>query len=177
MEFLSEKSIWVYLFIFFGKNIEVAVTTLRIVLINRGERLKGSIVAFFDVLLWLFITGTVLQGFKDDLWRTAVFALGFVTGNYLGSWLEAKLAFGLCSIQVIVPKSEQSQKLADILRDNAYAVTVVAGQGKDRVRDLLLLHLRRKRIPNAIHIINDHMPDSMVTVQDTRVIRGGYIKK
>jgi len=68
-EFLKAPSVWLYLFVFFGKILEVAVSTVRIVLINRGERLKGSITGFFEVSLWLIVTGTVLAGFQEDLLR------------------------------------------------------------------------------------------------------------
>ena len=144
MDFLSQPSIWVYLFIFFGKVIEVSVSTVRIVLINRGERMKGSIIAFFEVSLWLLITGTVLVGFKEDIIRCFVFALAFAIGNYIGSWLEGRLAFGLCSIQVIVSKDDVAQDLAKDLRSNDFAVTVLEGEGKSGKRELLVLHLKRK---------------------------------
>jgi len=177
MEFLSTPSIWVYLLIFAGKNIEVTFATVRMVLINRGEKLKGSVVAFFEVLLWLTVTGTVLVGFREDLVRALVFALAFASGNYLGSWLESKLAFGLCSIQVITPKSKKASELTKILRDNEFAVTVLDGEGKERKRSIMLLHLKRKRIPNAVSIIKDNLSNAMITINDTKVIRGGYIKK
>ena len=95
MDFLAESSIWIYLFIFFGKILEVAVSTVRLVLINRGERVKGSILAFFDILLWVLITGTVLVGFQKDWIRLLIFAAAFAIGNYLGSWIEDKLAPGM----------------------------------------------------------------------------------
>ena len=40
-DFLTGDSVWVYLMIFFGKILEVTVSTLRLVMINRGERLQG----------------------------------------------------------------------------------------------------------------------------------------
>jgi len=42
---------------------------------------------------------------------------------------------------------------------------------------LLLLHLKRKRIPNAVRLVNDNHDGAMITVQDTRVVRGGFIKR
>ncbi len=177
MDFFSSDSPWVYLAIFVGKNIEVTFATLRIVLINRGERLKGSFVAFFEVLLWLLVTGSVLVGL-DDWKRILVFALAFATGNYLGSWLEAKLAFGLCSIQVIAPKNEASAALVETLRDQDFAVTVVDGEGKLNKRSVMLLHLKRRRIQEAVGLIKaSNINNLMITINDTKVIRGGYIKK
>ncbi len=177
MKLYTEGSILIYLIIFFGKILEVTVSTVRIVLINRGERVKGSLIAFVEVLLWLFITGTVLTGFKEDLLRVLVFAIAFACGNYLGSWMEDKLAFGLCSVQVIVPDGEESQKLASGLRANDFAVTQISGKGKDGERELMMLHIKRKRIPQAVSIIKDSLANAVIVVNDAKVIYGGFIKK
>lgn len=174
---LAHPSVWVYLFVFFGKIIEVTVATVRVVLINRGERLMGSITAFFEISLWLIVTGTVLVGFEKDLLRCLVFALAFACGNYLGSWLEAKLAFGLGSIQVIVPDNDGTSQLIEELRENDFAVTVMEGEGKDGKREILILHLKRKRIPAALKVVKQRLGDAVITVNDVRVINGGYIKK
>lgn len=177
MEFLKTPSIWLYLFIFFGKIIEVSVSTVRIVLINRGERLKGAIAGFFEISLWIVVTGTVLVGFQEDLIRCVIFAIAFAIGNYVGSWLESKLAFGLSSIQVIISKDDSADSLVQELRDNGFGVTVTEGEGKAGKREILLLHLKRKRIPAAISLIKAKLKDAVITVNDVRVVNGGFIKK
>lgn len=177
MGFLSQPSVWLYLFIFFGKIAEVAVATVRLVLINRGERLKGSITGFFEVSLWLLVTGTVLVGFQSDIFRCFVFALAFSLGNYVGSWIESKLAFGLCSIQVIVPSADNTGALISELRENGFGVTMMEGEGKNGRREILLLHMKRKRIPAAISSVKKFLHDAVITVNDIRVINGGFIRK
>lgn len=176
MEFFTE-GIGIYFLIFFGKILEVTVSTVRVVLINRGEKEKGSFLAFFEIVLWLVITGTVLTGFQEDIMRAFVFALAFAIGNYLGSWLESKLAFGLCSIQVIVPDGDASHELVSLLRENGYAVTIIRGKGKDGDRDLMVLHLLRKRIPKAITLIKSYLDNAVIIVNDVKTLHGGYIKK
>mgnify|MGYP000032395888 FL=1 len=177
MDFLTGSSFGLYVFIFFGKIIEVAVATVRMVLINRGERLQGSILALADILLWLLITGTVLTGFQEDIWKVVVFTVAFAVGNYIGSWLEGKLAFGLSSIQVIVPHEEDIQCLLESLWAHNFAVTVIEGEGRRGKRKILLIHLKRKRISNAVRLVQDKMENCVITVNDVKVIRGGYIKK
>jgi uncharacterized protein YebE (UPF0316 family) len=176
-EFLTTPNVWLYVFVFFGKILEVAVSTVRIVLINRGERLKGSIAGFFEISLWLFVTGTVLVGFQKDLLRCLIFAVAFALGNYIGSWVESKLAFGLCSIQVIVNKDETSDELVKALRDKGFAVTLMEGEGKAGKREILLLHLKRKSIPAAMAMIKGRLDNAVITVNDIRTINGGFIKK
>ena len=119
----------------------------------------------------------MLVGFQEDLFKCVVFAAAFAIGNYFGSWLEEKLAFGLCSIQVIVPESEESQALVTVLRENNFGVTSIKGKGKDGERELLILHIKRKRIKYAVDIINKNLNHALVVVNDAKVIRGGYIKK
>lgn len=177
MDFLDNLGIWIYFIIFFGKILEVTVSTIRMVLINRGERVKGTMVAFFDSVLWLLITGTVLDGFQDDPMRMVVFALAFAVGNYMGSWFEDKLAFGLSSVQVIVPEGPQSVELADFLRKDNFAVTVVKGTGRNGNRDILMLHLKRKRIAEAVTLVNTMLPGAVVVVNDSKIISGGYISR
>ena len=177
MDFLNNLGIWIYFIIFFGKILEVTVSTIRMVLINRGERVKGTMVAFFDSALWLLITGTVLDGFQDDPMRMVVFALAFAVGNYMGSWFEDKLAFGLSSVQVIVPEGPQSVELADSLRKDNFAVTVVKGTGRNGNRDILMLHLKRKRIAEAVTLVNTMLPGAVVVVNDSKIISGGYISR
>ena len=177
MEFLQGSSIWIYLFIFFGKILEVAVSTIRLVLINRGERIKGSMIAVLEMLLWLFITGTVLTGFQKDITKVIIFALAFAVGNYVGSWMEDKLAFGLCSIQVIVPECSGSQELECKLRENSFAVTTVKGKGKDGQRDIMFLHIKRKRILQAVEIIKSNLENAVIVVNDSKIIHGGFLRK
>ncbi len=177
MDFLQTGGIWIYFFIFFGKIIEVSVSTVRIVLINRGEKVKGAIIAVFEMLLWLAITGTVLTGFQDDLVRVLIFALAFGAGNYVGTWMEDRLAFGLCSIQVIVPECTFTNDLKTKLRANNFAVTSVKGTGKDGERELLHLHIKRKRIKKAVSIIKENLDNAVIVVNDSKIVHGGFIRK
>lgn len=175
LEFLQSNSIWVYFIIFFGKITEVTFATLRIVLINRGERTKGSIVAFIEVILWIYVTGTVLVGFQNSPLKVLVFALAFALGNFAGSWLENKIALGLSTIEIIT--TEDPENLLEILRANNLGVTVMEGEGKDGIRKILKLHLKRNRISPTIKLINKNLENCVISVSDVKVIKGGYIKK
>jgi uncharacterized protein YebE (UPF0316 family) len=176
MGFLENSGVLIYFVIFFGKILEVTISTMRMVMINRGERAVGAVIAFFDILLWLFITGTVLQGFDEDPLRVVVFALAFSVGNYLGSWLEGKLAFGLGSIQVIVSAGEESDMLVRTLREHNFAVTVLKGTGKDGIRDVLILHSKRKRIPMAVDLVRELSKSAVIVTTDSKV-QGGYLPR
>ncbi len=177
MSFLDNIGIWIYFIIFFGKILEVTVATLRMVLINRGERIKGAIFAFFDVLLWLIITGTVLTGYQEDPIRVVVFALAFSVGNYLGSYLDEKLAFGLSSIEVIIDEHDTANELATLLRREDFAVTMLRGHGRDGEREVLLMHVKRKNLKKINSLIKKVVPKALVVVRDAKAVTGGYFSR
>lgn len=183
MEFLNENKLLLYAFIFFGKIIGSMIGVFWLILVNRGERLKASIVILFEVSLWLLVAGTVLIGFQEDLLKCVMYVLGTAVGIYLGACLEEKLALGLSSIQVIIAQDNMThtnaaEELVRKLRNNNFAVTLMQGRGKAAgKRDILLLHLKRRRIKKALTLIREDLKNAMITVNDVSMIKGGYIKK
>ena len=174
LNFLNGDSIWIYVFIFCGKIIEVSIATLRIVLISRGERTVGSLVAVVEVTLWLVITGTVLTGFQSDLIKVAVFVAAFAIGNFIGSWLEEKLALGLSEIQIVVHDKENENRLMGALREKGFGVTTMEVHGMEDTRFLLLLILKRNLVKETLALVDEICPNAFVTIGDVEA-KGGYI--
>ena len=175
IDYLQSNHIGVYFIIFFGKIVEVTLATLRNVLINRGERSKGSMVAFFEIFIWVFITGTVLVGFTQAPLKVVIFAFAFAIGNFTGSWLEGQIALGLSTIQIIT--SDDVSDLLEKLRKNNLAVTSLDAEGKDGARKVLEIHLKRKRIKQTLKLINSNMENGIVTLKDVKLLKGGFITK
>ncbi len=63
--FLSSSSFWVYIVIFFGKVLEVSLCTLRIVLINRGERVR-KLIAVIENNTLAYNYRSVLNGWMEE---------------------------------------------------------------------------------------------------------------
>ena len=165
--------LFVYAFILVAKIFEVSLSTIRIVLITKGERLIGAVIGFFEVLLWVFVASSVIKDIATDPFKGVVYALGFGIGNYVGSWIEEKIGLGLSEVQVIV-KEEHGNELAEILRSQNYAVTLIRGEGKNFDRYILLLFISRKKVPEVIRQIRTVQENAVITVSDTKPIYGGY---
>jgi uncharacterized protein YebE (UPF0316 family) len=105
-----------------------------------------------------------------------VYAAAFAIGNYLGVFIEGKLALGLSSIQVITKEGTGSE-VAKLLRDNNFGVTIIKGEGKETAREILLVHLKRKRIKEAMDLVNSQLENAVIIVNEVKALRGGYIKK
>lgn len=176
-EFLANCGPWVYLIIFTGKIVEVSLGTLRLVLINRGERLVGSMIALIEILLWLIIAGNVLSDYQSDPLKMLSYAFAYALGNYLGSWLEERLAFGLSSVQIVVTDKPTNDTISEALRKNGFGVTELTAQGREgETRYMLLSTLRRKLADEAIAHVQQIAPKAMITVSDVKSQRSGYLR-
>jgi len=162
-----------YFIIFFAKIVEVSLMTVRTVLITRGEKFLGSIIGFFEVMIWLYIISTVLVGIQQDPIRMVVYALGFASGNYLGCMLEERLALGILTINVIASKNN-GMKLAEILREKHIGVTLMDAEGLHEVKKILIIHAKRKRKCEIIRMIENSGLEAVVSVNDTKTVYGGY---
>jgi len=167
------NGIILYITIFIAKSFEVSLATLRIMLINKGERNKGTIIAFFEIILWLIIVNTVLQNIAKDPLKGLAYALGFCMGNYIGSIAENKLALGNIEISAILDK-EKGEMLTENLRNSGFAVTTIDGEGKDSSKKILLLIVKRKSIKTVIDTIKNYTTDVVITTSDTKPLYGGY---
>ena len=169
----SIPSFWLYLIIFVVKVIEVAMATVRIVLITRGEKFKGSVIAFFEVLIWVLITATVLLDVTSDPFKVIVFSFAFAFGNYFGTILESKLGIGTLKIEAIVPKIK-GREISKALRDLGFGVTATDAYGRDERREILYMHVPRRKMDHTIQLIRSFEQTSMITVNDIKPVYGGY---
>ncbi|WP_029452891.1 DUF5698 domain-containing protein [Clostridium algidicarnis] len=166
-----------YVLIFLAKIVEVSLMTLRTVLITRGEKVVGSIIGFFEVIIWLYLVSTVLVGISEDPIKMVVYALGFSVGNYVGSFLEEKLAIGLLTIS-IVASANDAIIIAEKLRKDNLGVTLVEAEGINEKKKMIVVHVKRKRKKEVIKLIEDTNTKAVISIADTKTVYGGYgIKK
>jgi len=177
MDFILEQpKIVLYVVIFCAKIFEVSIGTLRIVLVSKGQKLKAALIAFVECVIWILVVSTVLVDITKDPVKVVIYCAAFAIGNYIGVSLENRLAMGLSSIQVIT-NLEEGNELALLLRDNNFGVTVMKGYGKEKEKEVLILHLKRKRIAEAVNLIHSQLENALITVNEVKVVRGGYIKR
>lgn len=172
--FLTAAPLWELLIIIISRIVEVSMGTIRIILINKGYRLPSVILAFFEVMIWVFVASGVIGDIAEKPIKGIVYSIGFASGVYAGSRLEAKLAVGKVLIQVITTQ-DQGNVIAEVLRDLGYGVTAMKGRGKDTDRAVLLIYANRKgngAIIDKIHEIDEH---AMIVSNDVSSLRGGYI--
>jgi len=77
-------------------------------------------------------------------------------------WLEEKLAMGYTHLRVISPG--RGGVLAERLREAGYAVTEVAGRGRNGTVNILNLTVPRKRVPAVRRIVIDFDQYQIITI-------------
>lgn len=167
-------NILLYFIIFICKVIEIALGTLRLIVVANGKKMLGAILQGFVALVWVLVTGVVVVDVTKDPLKILFFALGSFAGSYLGSYLEEKMALGNNMLTTIVDKNN-GDNIASNLRKEGFAVTVSDAQGKDKERNILMIVVPRKKIKYVVNIIKKIDKSAMIVSETASPIRGGYL--
>lgn len=169
----TSASLLLYFGIMVAKIVEVSLMTVRVMLVTKGEKVVGAVIGFFEVMIWIYIASLAMDGITDNPMKAVFYSLGFALGNYFGIKLEEWLGIGISEIQTIVGE-EEGDVLVEHLRREGFAVTVVKGEGRTSVRDVLFMFVQRKRVKKAIDLIKEKTPNSVITISETKPIYGGF---
>lgn len=124
-------------------------------------------------MVWVLAVSQVIT--QLDRWYYIVaFAFGFASGNYLGSYLEEKIAMGYCFAYVV--PSQKRTKLADILRKKGFGVTVVKGEGLRGTEFVYNTVLRRRDTHQFLKTLEANDKKAFYTIMDVHVLHGGYMR-
>jgi uncharacterized protein YebE (UPF0316 family) len=153
-------------FIIFGLRIcDVSLDTLRMICTVRGLRLLAAMFGFFAVLIWVVAISSVMKKL-DNPFNLVAYAAGYATGNWVGIWLESRLALGQQLVRII--SYDLNGSLAEDLRKQGFVVTELEGQGRDAPVKVCFIAARRREVPALIRYAQQLDPNMFVTVEDVR---------
>ena len=166
----------VYVLIFVGKLLEVALMTLRITFVGRGNKLLSAACGLIEEILWVVVVSAVLTNISTDPLAAVMYCAAFTIGIVLGIMLENRLAVGLTSVQ-IVSMAADGEKVGPALREQGFGVTVLNGHSVDGTkRDVIFVQLKRKRMRECAALVRSIDPDAVISISDTRSVIGGYVR-
>lgn len=172
--FFTQVPLWELVLIFLAKVIEVTISTMRIILIGKGFRKPGTILAVFEILLWVFVASTVINGVAEAPIKGLIYSIGFAIGVYIGSLLENKLAVGKILIQVI-SSEEMGIMITNAIRSEGHGVTVLKAKGMDGNRNVLMIFANRKNRQSIMDRIDMIDPKAVVVANEVSMIHGGTV--
>jgi uncharacterized protein YebE (UPF0316 family) len=163
---------WVVLpiIIFIARISDVTLGTLRIIFISRGRRNLAPILGFFEVLIWIVVIGQLVQNLHSASAYVA-YAGGFAAGNFVGLWLEDRIAIGTYILRVMI--SEGGELLAEKIHQAGFGVTQVEGKGAVSSVKILYTIVKRKHVSQVMKIIHNSNPNAFVTIEEVRSTEKG----
>lgn len=159
------------LIIFSLRIVDVSIYTFRLMMVVRGRKGLAWVLAFCQSSIYVLAILGVITNL--DNWLNIIgYAAGFATGNIVGMWLEGKLAIGITHLRVISPR--RGSLVAERLRDAGYAVTEIAGQGKEGMVTIMNCGVRRREAGKVTQIIAELDSDAFITEEPVRLVWHGF---
>lgn len=168
----SDIFTWVILplLIFAARICDVSIGTLRIIYLARGKKLLAPLLGFFEIIIWLLAIGQIFQHL-DNIACYVAYAGGFAAGNFVGIWLENKLALGMQVVRIIT--SRDAAKLLNSLREEGFGITEVNARGNTGAVKIIFTLIRRKDLSKVAGLIQDYNPNAFFSVEDVRMASAG----
>jgi uncharacterized protein YebE (UPF0316 family) len=168
----ADRYTWIFLplLIFIARVMDVTLGTLRIIFTARGKRRLAPLLGFVEVFIWVAVISQLVSGVNHVVSYLA-YAAGFAGGNYVGMWIENRLAIGTLVLRVILAQSGDA--LADALHKAGYGVTRVDGMGANGPVKLIYTIVRRKDLPQVMAVIHQVVPKVFISVEEVRSTEAG----
>lgn len=164
-------SILAGLFIFGLRIVDISLYTLRIMMVSRGVKPLATIFAFFQSIVFVVAIRTVLTNLNQPF-IVMGYAAGFATGLVVGMMIESRLAIGYTQLRII--SRSRGAELCEHLRESGFAVTEVAGRGKDGTVTVLVCDVLRRHTGQVTQIAESVDPEAFITGEALRSVRRGF---
>jgi uncharacterized protein YebE (UPF0316 family) len=171
---ILDSNVYIYviipLLVFFARVADVSLGTLRIIFISRGKRNLAPILGFVEVFIWITVVSQIVSH-AHNIVAYLAYAAGFAAGNFVGMYIEDRLAIGTQILCVIV--QNDAGTLTQNLHNAGYGVTCVNGQGTTGPVTMVYTVAKRKDMAMVINIIHQTHPNAFITIEDLRSTQAG----
>jgi uncharacterized protein YebE (UPF0316 family) len=161
------------LIIFSTRICDVTLDTLRIIYVSRGLKFLAASIGFIEVLIWLFAITQIFKNLTNPLYYIA-YAGGFAMGNFVGIFIEERMAIGTVVIRIITQKD--AAELIELLKNTGYGITHVDAEGAQGPVKIIFSIVKRRDINHVLDIIQSNNPQAFYTIEDVRSVREGVFQ-
>lgn len=175
LELLFSDSPWIIyglipILIVIARIIDVSIGTVRIIYLIRGHKMLAAILGFFESLIWLIAVVQIMQNITNPLYYVT-FAGGFALGNYVGLFIEEKLAIGNSIIRIITQR--EASGLVEKLNNAGFGVTHVDAFGRTSEVKIIYSVVKRDDLHRVLKIVKEFNPKAFYTIEDVQYVREG----
>jgi uncharacterized protein YebE (UPF0316 family) len=163
---------WVVLpaLIFLARIIDVSLGTMRIIFTSRGLRKLAPLLGFIEVFIWIIATSQLVKH-AQNLAAYLGYAAGFAAGNYVGMYLENRLALGTVTVRAIIRRDPD--ELIERLQESGFGITLVDGQGSTGEVKIIYTTIKRRDLPIVTAIFHEALPGAFLSVEEVRTTEKG----
>jgi len=158
------------LLIFIARVIDVTFGTIRIIFVSKGEKFLAPLFGFFEIMIWLFAIGQVMQNLNNFSYYIA-YAAGFATGNFVGIFIEDKMAIGKLVVRIITRKD--SSDLIAALKSRNYGITIIDAQGATGSVKIIFTIIKREDVDDVVGKIKHFNPKAFYSLEEVRAASEG----
>jgi uncharacterized protein YebE (UPF0316 family) len=160
------------LLIFCSRIVDVSLDTMRIIFLNRGRKFVAPLLGFVQALVWILAISQVMKNLTNPVCYLS-YGAGFAAGNFIGMLIEEKVAAGMLTVRVILPRGNGG--LAAALRQAGHGVTVLEGDGVRGPVNVLFIVIRRRLLPAITRLIRQNAPVAFYSTEEVRSSTGGTL--
>lgn len=164
------QNILMPLLIFLSQIVILTVATIRIIFISKSNKIVSTILGFVEVTLWLLAIQQIMLNL-DNFWYYFAYASGFAMGNYIGVFIEAKMAIGKEIVRIITRR--EAHDLIECLKEEGFNVTTIDAEGSIGPVNVIYTIAKRSDIRQLLAIINKYNPRAFYTIEDAKYVKQG----
>lgn len=157
--------------IYFARILDVSLNTIRTFYTLKGKTIFSTVISFFEVLIWFMVARQALNVNLNSIWIPISYALGYSTGNLIGSYISNNFIKTSVNINVITEKNNSI--LFNTLYENNYKFSILdLNNNYDKIeRQLLIINTNKKNLKNLYKIVYDIDKKSYVYISDVKMVQ------
>lgn len=157
--------------IYFARILDVSLNTIRTFYTLKGKTIFSTVISFFEVLIWFIVARQALNVNLNSIWIPISYALGYSTGNLIGSYISNNFIKTSVNINVITEKNNSI--LFNTLCENNYKFSILdLNNNYDKIkRQLLIINTNKKKLKNLYKIVYDIDKNSYVYISDVKMVQ------
>ena len=159
--------------IFFARILDVSLGTIRTIMTVKSKHIGAGIIGFLEVFVWFVIVQEALNTPDMNLLIAVFYSLGFAAGTIIGGYITNYFIKTPISLQIITT----NRKMADFLYDNGFGVSQIKVNGKEGIRDMLILETTDRYYKELMNLIRKHDENAFVVVDEKKHTHNGFFTR
>jgi uncharacterized protein YebE (UPF0316 family) len=160
------------LMIFVVRVLSIAISTVRVLIMGRGNALFVAMLAFTEALAFAITFGQVATNL-DNLWNLGAYSLGFAVGTWVGTQIEERFIKGYSTVTVI--SMGKSLPIVEAIRAAGFGATRTSGEGSHGTVGLVHAVVQKRDAGRIAEMVEDIDPKAFMTVEETRRVSRGFL--